>query len=163
MPDKTKPSGYYTTAELKAQKASTSKENVPSAFAAPTMSGKPLGPSRPEPIKIEETYFSTAKANKPSASRSKVEKVSTPAMKGIGSKQIDSPTPFRTEQQGNLKAMANNFNKPSVENKTKANRIANRAAKTRSKGEAALEAGNLKKSRRMAKRYDRNTSRLKKS
>ena len=116
---------------------------------------------QPSPLKVEETYFSTAKANKPS--KPKVEKVSSPAMKGIGSKQIDSPTPFRTEQQGNLSAMANNFNKPSIKNETKANRIASRAAKTRSKGESALKSGNIEKSRRMAKRYDRQTTRLKKS
>ena len=162
MPDKMKPKGYYTMAELKSEKA----RKKPNATSAPSPALGPVqGPMReskqPSPLKVEETYFSTAKTNKPS--KPKVEKVSSPAMKGIGSKQIDSPTPFRTEQQGNLSAMANNFNKPSVKNETKANRIASRAAKTRSKGESALKAGNLEKSRRMAKRYDRQTSRLKKS
>jgi len=75
----------------------------------------------------------------------------------MGSKQIDSPSTFSSKQAGTI-AKA-----PAFKNTKKANRIANRAAKTRSKGESTLESGNLAKARRMRKRYDRQTKRLKKS
>jgi len=138
MPDKMKPKGYYTMAELKGQKAgkqnsSPRKESL-GPFSAPSISEAPIGPSRPKPISIEETYFSTAKANKPL--RPEAKKVSAPVMKGIGSKEIDSPTPFRTEQQGNLSAMASNFNKPSEKETKKSNRkVARQVNKSIRQGE----------------------------
>ena len=75
----------------------------------------------------------------------------------MGSKQIDSPSTFSAKQASTITKA------PAFKNAEKANKIANRAAKTRSKGESALESGNLAKAKRMRKRYDRQTKRLKKS
>ena len=133
MPDKMKPKGYYTKAELAAEKnAKSSKKAAPS-------SKRPIGPS--PSISVSDTYFSTTKANKPAPSKKasmpskpKVEKVGV--MKGIGAKQIESPTTFKTADLSNLEGMAKNFSgssmspKQTVKTIKKQNRIDNRIERT---------------------------------
>ena len=185
MPDKMKPAGYYTMAELKGQKAgkqnSSPKKESLGPFSAPSISKAPIGPSKPKPISVEETYFSTAKANKPAAKPAA--EPNTSYKQSLGSKQKNTPTNFRSEQAENLNKMLSNYSainesaaasfrqnrltKKAAESSTSSTMpktdVSARAAKTRSKGEAALKSGNIEKSRRMAKRYDRQTTRLKKS
>lgn len=161
MPNSSKPKGYYTKAELAAEKKA--KSSTPSK---PT-SSRPIGPS--PSISINDTYFSTSKANKPTPakkaaapSRPKTEKVSV--MKGVGAKQIESPTTFKTADLSNLEGMAKNFGgktsspKETVKTIKKQNRIdnkierttnrqmkrANRIVKTEAKGgNASLERAKL--------------------
>jgi len=153
-----------TKAEIAAEKLKKDRATQkPLQYSsAPTTGLATQGPKR-EYMSSSDSMMSTSKANKPAAakpSRPTVKSVEVNAkpMAGIGSREISSPTPFRTDQQGNLNSMAGNF-----KNKSKANRIANRAAKTRGKGEAALESGNLAKAKRIRGKYDRQVKRLKKS
>lgn len=160
MPSKMKPAGYYTKAELAAEKSKKSGNTAPA-------SSRPIGPS--PSITINDTYFSTSKANKPAPakkaaapSRPKAEKASV--MKGVGAKQIESPTTFKTADLSNLEGMAKNFGgktsspKETVKTIKKQNRIdnkierttnrqmkrADRIAKTESKGgNASLERAKL--------------------
>ena len=156
-----------TKAEIAAEKLKKERATQkPLQYSSASTTGLTTqGPKR-EYMSSNDSMMSTSKSNKPAMA--KPSKPSRPTVKsvevnkkplaGVGSREISSPGPFRTDQQGNLNSMAGNF-----KNKSKANRIANRAAKTRGKGEAALESGNLAKAKRIRRKYDRQVNRLKKS
>ena len=111
--------------------------DIPITTSAPTVK-KPAKPeTRPAVAKLESTRKGISMA---------------PYTQSIGSRQIDSPTNFRSSQASNLEGMNKNF--------SSGNRIANRASKTRGKGEDALAAGKLGKAKRLRRRYDRQTKRL---
>ena len=94
--------------------------------AAPTTGLATQGPKR-EYMSASNSMMSTSKANKPAAvkpSRPTVKsvEVNKKPLAGVGSRQISSPTTFRTDQQSNLSSMASNFSKPSAKETKKSNR-----------------------------------------
>jgi hypothetical protein len=116
--------GLYTMAELKAEKkAKTTKP-----------SGPVQGPAKPKPASIEETFVSTAKANpaksspkpaaaKPSKPAVKKMNVESKPLAGVGSRQVDSPTGFRTSDFAKLDGMAKNFNNEAPNFKKNARKV----------------------------------------
>ena len=124
--------GLYTMAELKAEK--NAKATKPS--------GPVQGPAKPKPASLEETFVSTAKANpaksspKPAATKpsrpavKKVDMVIKPQpLAGVGSRQIDSPTGFRTSDFAKLDGMAKNFNNEAPNFKKNARKVGRSIAK----------------------------------
>lgn len=117
--------GLYTMAELKAKK--NAKATNPS--------GPVQGPSPQKPASLRETFVSTAKANpKPAAtkpSRPAVKKVNVESkpLEGVGSRQIDSPTGFRTSDFAKLDGMAKNFNNEAPNFKKTARKVGRSIAK----------------------------------
>lgn len=155
--------GLYTKAELAAEKNAYEKrqemlgkvarnnkiikdaqaKQIPGTMYKGKGSDLPLTTSAPQPQRQAVKKVEGIKKG-----------IAAPYTQSIGARQIDSPTNFRASQASNVESMNKNF--------TSANRIANRAAKTRGKGEAALASGNVAKAGRIRKKYDRQTERLNK-
>lgn len=101
--------------------------------AAPTTGLSTQGPKR-QYMSSSDSMMSTSKANKPAAAKPsrptvKSVEVNTKPLQGVGSRQIESPTNFRTSDQANLKAMAANFSSPGVDGKKLAKKVGKSVAK----------------------------------
>ena len=106
------------------------------------------------PITVSAPSVSSSPAKSKSApSRPKVSKVDT---SGLAKKGLTNTT-----------AKASDISSSPVTTRKTAGkntgRLAQKASKLRSKGEAALESGNLAKSKRLRRRYDRQTAKMNKS
>lgn len=121
-----------TKAEIAAEKLKKQRANQKplSYSAAPTTGLGPMGPAKPAPMKLEDTFFSTSKANKPAKSQSKVSAPKRPAsekaqtvMQGIGTKQVESPTGFKTSDFVNLQGITKNFSQQSINPKKTARKV----------------------------------------
>ena len=124
-----------TKAEIAAEKLKKERATQkPLQYSAAPTTGLPTqGPQRSY-MSASDSMMSTSKANKPAAakpSRPTVKdlKIDTKPLQGVGSRQIESPTGFRTSDQANLRAMAANFSSSAPDSKKVARKVGRSVAK----------------------------------
>lgn len=166
MLDKNKPKGYYTKEELRKEKAKKNYQktiasgmSVPTvqktSYSGPGMTGTSfIGPKRQE-AKATEQPKPKATPSRMVPRTTKVEAKSAGVKMELGSKEIDSPTSFRSNDLPKIKKASGKTDTGLKEQKR-----ALKMQKLRAKGEAAIASGNQETARRLRKRYERQKSKL---